>query len=290
MRLLGGAGAGAVARHIILQLGALGGLGFPRRSQLGQPLGTLPLEIIIAAGIQRDLAAFEVEDIVHHIVEQVPLVADDHDGGAIGFQEVFQPHGGFKIKVVRRLVEQQQIGLGEQQRGQRDAHPPAAGVTVQRAVLRCFIKAEADQDAAGARRRRIGIDGDQPLVHFRQAMGIAMAGNEVLLFQHQRVALDIGSHHGFERRRRAGRGFLRHIAHAGGLGHVDAAAVRLQRTGDDLHQRGLAGAVAADEADAAAWRQRRAGIVEDGPAAKADGDGIDGQHAMRPSMLRCGMK
>ena len=66
--------------------------------------------------------------------------------------------------MVRRLVEQQQIGLREQQRGQRDAHPPPAREAVERALLRLLVEAEPDQDLRRARRRRISVDRDQPLV------------------------------------------------------------------------------------------------------------------------------
>ena len=89
--------------------------------------------------------------MVDDIVEEVALVADHEDRRRIGFEEILQPQHRFEIEVVRRLVEQQQIGLREQQRGERDAHPPAAREAVERAVLRLLVEAEADEDARGAR-------------------------------------------------------------------------------------------------------------------------------------------
>ena len=56
-----------------------------------QPLGALSLERVIAARIERHLAAFEVEDMVDDIVEQVALVADDDDRAAIILEEILQP-------------------------------------------------------------------------------------------------------------------------------------------------------------------------------------------------------
>ena len=60
-------------------------------------------------------------------VEEKAVVRNQHEGVRIGFQIRFQPVARFEIEVVGRLVEQQQIGLFEQQLGERDAHLPAAG-------------------------------------------------------------------------------------------------------------------------------------------------------------------
>ena len=43
-------------------------------------------------------------------------------GGEIGFEPVAR----LQIEVIRRLVEQEQIGLTEQELGQREPHLPAA--------------------------------------------------------------------------------------------------------------------------------------------------------------------
>ena len=90
----------------------------------------------------------------------------------IGLEEILEPQRRFEIEMVRRLVEQQQVGLREQQRRERDAHLPAAREAVERPVLRLLVEAEPDQDARGARRRGIGVDRDQPLVDFAEPVGI----------------------------------------------------------------------------------------------------------------------
>ena len=56
--------------------------------------------------------------------------------------------------MVRRLVEQQQVGLREQQRGERDAHLPAARKAVERAALHLLVEAEADAGCARRGRAR----------------------------------------------------------------------------------------------------------------------------------------
>ena len=53
--------------------------------------------------------------------------------------------------------------------------------------------------------------------------------------------------------------------------------------GDEPEQRRLAGAVAADEARAAATRQKDARMVEQQPVAEAVGEIVDGEHGRTPS-------
>ena len=204
-------------------------------------------------------------------------MADQQDRCGVGTQEVFQPQHGFQIEVVARFVEQQQVRLGKQQRGESDAHAPAAGKAFQRAVLGFLVKAQAGQDARGAGRGGMGVDRDQPFVHFGQPVAIGAA----FAFRHQRGALGIGRQHGFEGRGVPAGGFLRDIAKPAAAGHGDAAAVRLQHAGNDADERGLARAVAADQADPPARRQLCGGIVNDRPPAKANRNSGQVQHPAR---------
>ncbi len=64
---------------------------------------------------------------VDGIVEEFAIVADDQRGVRIFLQPRFEPQRALEIEVIGRLVEQENIGLGEQGRGQRHAHAPAAG-------------------------------------------------------------------------------------------------------------------------------------------------------------------
>jgi hypothetical protein len=65
--------------------------------------------------------------LIHRHVEKIAVVRDEHEGKRILQQILLQPVAGFEIEVVGGLVEQQQVGLFEQQLGERDAHLPAAG-------------------------------------------------------------------------------------------------------------------------------------------------------------------
>ena len=83
-------------------------------------------------------------------------------------------------------------------------------------------------------------------------------------------------------RRRVEHRLLRHVADAQALGQLQQAVVELLEAGDDLQQRRLAGAVAADEAEPLAGLERERRAVEQRDVAVREmgvGDGEDG-HAI----------
>ncbi len=268
LRLLRGRGAGGVAGDIILELLAFGLLFRARRGELRLALGALALERVVAARIERQLAAIEVEDVIDDVVEEIALVADDHDRRGIRLEEILEPQHRFEIEVVRRLVEQQQVRRREQQRRERDAHPPAARKSLERLVLHRLVEAEPDQDSRGAGGRRMGVDRVEPLVDLAEPVGIVA----VLAFGHQRGTLDVGGEHGLERGGIAPRRFLRDIAEPGAARHFRGSGVRLEHPGDHPYQRRLARAVAPDQPDPAARRQRGGRAVEDRASAEAHRD------------------
>ena len=135
LRLLGLAGLGAEAVDEALQMGAprvlLLGLGCLKRAFFGAGAR----EGVIAAGIQDQLAVFEMQDMAYRAVQKVAVVADDDDGMGIARQIAFQPQRPFKVQIVGRFVQQQQVWLGKQHPCQRHAHPPAARIIGGRAGL-----------------------------------------------------------------------------------------------------------------------------------------------------------
>ena len=67
-----------------------------------------------------------MQDVIYHGVEQIAFVADYQQRAGVALQEVLQPQRRFEIQVVGGLVEQQHVGRGKEQGGQRDAHLPPA--------------------------------------------------------------------------------------------------------------------------------------------------------------------
>ncbi len=66
-------------------------------------------------------AAIEFENPLGRVVEEVAIVRDRDDGAGEALQELLEPLDALGIEMVRRLVEQQHVGLREQQTAQRDA-------------------------------------------------------------------------------------------------------------------------------------------------------------------------
>ena len=89
-------------------------------------------------------------------------MADQDQGASIIAQKAFEPECGFEVEVVGRLVEQQQIGLGEQDRGERHPHPPAARQIADRLVLRPLVEPEPGEDACRPARCGMRVDLDEP--------------------------------------------------------------------------------------------------------------------------------
>jgi hypothetical protein len=75
-------------------------------------------------------AAVELEDPAGDVVEEVTIVGDGDDRAGIRLQVVLEPGDRFGVEVVGRLVEQQDVGLLQQQPAESDAAALAAGQVV----------------------------------------------------------------------------------------------------------------------------------------------------------------
>ena len=88
----------------------------------------LLLEPARVVALERDAAAaVELEDPLGDVVEEVAVVGDRDDGARVLLEEALQPVDRLGVEVVGRLVEQQQVGVAEEQPGERDAALLAAG-------------------------------------------------------------------------------------------------------------------------------------------------------------------
>ena len=114
--------------------------------------GVVALERIAAA-------ALDLQDPAGDVVQEVAVVGDDHDRAGIVVQRVLQPGDAFGVQMVGRLVQQQQVGLFQQQPAQRDAPPLAAGQRGDGGVgRRAAQRVQRDVDAAIQVPAVLGVD------------------------------------------------------------------------------------------------------------------------------------
>ncbi len=86
-----------------------------------EPLGLLLPVVREVAHIRLNSAIEQLQSSIGHAVEKIAVVADD-DHRPIGFaKEILEPLGGLDIEVVRRLVEQHYVGLGQKHASQEQA-------------------------------------------------------------------------------------------------------------------------------------------------------------------------
>ena len=150
--------------HIGLHVGHLPLLLLIHGLLLGELFGALQLEVGVAAAVFVELAVLDVDDAVHHGVEEVPVVGDQHQRALVALEPLLQPDDGVQIQVVGRFIQQQQIGATQQRLGQVQAHAPAAGETSHRRVELIAAKAQAVQQLGGARANAVGAYGVEPAV------------------------------------------------------------------------------------------------------------------------------
>src|SRR5918995_772492 len=90
-------------------------------------LAPLFLETVVITLVEREPAPVEVKNGIDRIVQKIAVMADDHHRIGIIANEALQPDRAFEIEVIRRFVEKQNVGRGEQGSRERHPHPPPAG-------------------------------------------------------------------------------------------------------------------------------------------------------------------
>ena len=99
---------------------ALGELGVLLALHL-EALGLL-LEVgRVVALVGVEAAAVDLGDPLGDVVEEVPVVGDGEDGAGVLGEVLLEPEHALGVEVVGGLVEQQQVGLLQQELAERDA-------------------------------------------------------------------------------------------------------------------------------------------------------------------------
>ena len=100
----------------------------------GQPHRALAPPFVPRAGEIRRASRFELEHRGRRRLEEPAVVRDEDNPGVQGRQLVLQPFERRDVEVVRRLVEQQQIGIAAERARERGARQLAAGEGVEGTV------------------------------------------------------------------------------------------------------------------------------------------------------------
>ena len=190
-------------------------------------------------------------------------MGDDEDRARIGAQVAFEPVDGLGVEMVGRLVEQQEVGLLQQQAAERDAPPFAArklghiGI-VRRAAERVHRLLDLALEVPQALgldlvlERRHLVSGLVGIVHCE--LVVAVEDRLLLLHAQHGVALDV--------ERGVEVGLLRQVADFCALGDEALADEFGVEPRHDAHKRRLARAVDAEHADFRVRVERQVDVVE----------------------------
>jgi len=199
---------------------------------------------------------------------------DQQQSVGIVSEIVLEPVTGFQIEVVRRLVQQEQVRLLQQEFGQRQPHLPSAGKFVRLPLPVLFAEAKPHEHAAHFGFNRVSIAGLelmlQPMIPVGH-VGIFRAGvvefcdamHQGFEFLLHRAQL-IEYRHALGKNRAPGKrkAILRQISCSGAFGDGERAVVQRVQSGEYLHQCRLAGAVRAHQANAVVGRDQPVSILE----------------------------
>ena len=264
-------------------LGLVAGLRLPQR------LAGLALhqEVVVVAVVQRDRAAGQLRDGGDHAIQEVTVVRDDDHAALVGGEKVLQPLQRLQVEMVRRLVEQQEIGAQEQQTGQGGAHAPPARVLGEWPVRAVRREAEPAQDDLGlglepvaAQRLEAVLDLAVGLGQLGPGVGPGHPGREGLQLRLEAPDL-VEAREGLREHRAvlAGGDLLGKVADGDPAVAVDPPRVGLLDTGEDAAERGLPRPVRPHQADPLAPPDAPRAVLQQLLTAIALGDRVETEHA-----------
>jgi len=205
----------------------------------------------------------------------------------VGGEERLQPLHGEGVQVIGRLVQEQQVGAGDEQAGQGDAHAPAAGERAAGALHLGLGEAQPGQHLAGLGLPAVAAQGLEAVVQVAVVVGqplgvLGGVGHAVLQVAQARLEAGqlgvagegLGQHRGVA----ASGGLLPEGADADAPLAAHGAVLGGLLARDQVQEGALAPAVGADHADAVAGVDHQGHPGEQRLAAHAPGYVLDGQH------------
>ena len=180
------------------------------------------------------------------------IVGDDDDGTDEVTQEGLEPADRQDVEVVRRLVEEQRVGIAGKHLGQQAAQLEASRQGRQRLVVDLCRQAEAFENHGGTGFCAVAVVALHQILQFGEAIGVEVVlgvGEELLLVDHDLPQLLV-PHEGHVQDLLilVEELILAQNAKAQAPGQGDLTGACIQVACEDVEQRRLARAVGADEA------------------------------------------
>ena len=242
---------------------------------LGQTLALLLEPRRVVALVRNALASVEFENPTGYVVEEVAVVRHTQDRALVLFEVLLQPIDGFRIEVVGRLVQQQDVRLLQQQATQ--GHPTALSPTQLRNLLVVWRAAKGVHGDAqlGVELPRVEgidfvLDGRLAVHELLHLVGIIedllvheLHVDLLVLLQHVhnflRAFLHDFSHRlGFIQLR-----LLREITDGVPIGPHHVTLECLVQACNDFHHRGFTRTVVSDDANFGPVEKREVDVLED---------------------------
>ena len=260
--------------HLPLDLALLPGRG--RLLDLQHALARNQVFVIVALH-ENNPVFLDGENPGRDLVQECAVVGRDDHCAPEGSEVLLEPQVCIEIKMIGRLVQEQEVGLPEQQPGKARPHDPAAAELTHRPHKVALLEAEARQNRLGLVLPVAAARGLQR--HLKPAEALHQRG---LL---RRVTLRreglAGGFDAVAEGDRVGAG-VQHLLKQGLVGERcrllpeiadgqvalprNTSGVRLDVAREDVHQSGLAGAVGADKRDAVTGGNNQAEAAEQRPS------------------------
>ena len=259
----------------------------PGPQLLFPPLLAQADEFVILHLVVVDAAAGYLDGAGGDIVEEGAVVADQHHGIGPGGKELLQPLDGLDVQVIGRLVQQEDVGLHQQELGQLDTHAPPTGELAGGTV-------EVGPPEAQALKRALQLA--LVIVPAHQGEAIILTGKAVYQFLvgsglvvRALGHLQLKVHQAGSQLVDMGEGRLCLLAHRAGIGQAhhlgqvtdgtlarqaDRAGGGMLLTGQNLEQGGLSGTVLAHEGDAVLAVDDEAHVLKQGRGIELHGEGV----------------
>ena len=245
----------------------------------------------VGAAVVVDTAGGDFDGAGSDIVEESAVVGDENHGAGVGREKVFEPLDRDDVEVVGGLVEEEEVGASEEEFGEFDTHLPPPAELRHGAVEIGAFEAEAEEDflrlfAAAGGAEEIDMILELGVTVEKAGIGIGLVIGAVsdfvgelleLIFEVGDV-LESGEDLLEDRDAAGGDHFLREIANRLSLGADDGARLGLLPSAEDFEERGFAGAVFADEADAVTVGDVESNLVEEILAGELDREIVDRDH------------